>query len=142
MRLEPAEPNLSDLVRLDEVAEDVIAGRIAVAEASMRLRELDRASDQQQRAWTVVAFGWRRRLSRDSCAPVLDIAVAGMLGGCGLQRTLCRAEPSHRRSSARIKWPILQDLVTWIPRSHTGICADPGAQARDRERVACLSDAW
>jgi uncharacterized membrane protein YjjP (DUF1212 family) len=81
MRLEPAEPNLSDLVRLDEVAEDVIAGRIDVTEASRQLRELDRAPEQQQLTWTVVAFG----LASAAVAGLLrtrwlDIAVAGALG--------------------------------------------------------------
>jgi uncharacterized membrane protein YjjP (DUF1212 family) len=81
MRLEPAEPNLSDLVRLDEVADDVIAGRIDVAEASKQLRELDRAPDRQQNTWTVIAFG----LASAAVAGLLrtswlDIAVAGALG--------------------------------------------------------------
>src|SRR5688572_20730581 len=81
MRLEPAEPNLSDLVRLDEVAEDVIAGRIDVTEASRQLRGLDRPPDQRQTTWTIVAFG----LASAAVAGLLrtswvDIAVAGALG--------------------------------------------------------------
>lgn len=81
MRLEPAEPNLSDLVTLDAVAEDVIAGRIDVAEASRRLQELDRPPDRQQRTWTTFAFG----LASAAVAGLLrtswlDIAVAGALG--------------------------------------------------------------
>lgn len=81
MRLEPAEPNLSDLVSLDEVADEVIAGRIDVAEASRRLQKLDRPPDQQQRTWTVIAFG----LASAAVAGLLrtswlDIAVAGVLG--------------------------------------------------------------
>jgi uncharacterized membrane protein YjjP (DUF1212 family) len=79
MRLEPAEPNLSDLVRLDEVADDVIAGRLDVAEATKCLRELDRIPEQ--RTWTIVAFG----LASAAVAGLLrtswlDIVVAGVLG--------------------------------------------------------------
>lgn len=81
LRLEPAEPNLSDLVTLDEIADEVIAGRVGVVEASTRLRALDRAPDPRQRVWTVVAFG----LAAAAVAGLLrtswmDIAVAGSLG--------------------------------------------------------------
>ena len=81
LRLDPAEPNLSDLVALDEIAEEVIAGRLGVVEASVRLRELERAPDGGQRAWTVVAFG----LAAAAVAGLLrtswtDVAVAGALG--------------------------------------------------------------
>ena len=34
LRLDPAEPNLSDLVALDEIAEQVIAGRLGIVEDS------------------------------------------------------------------------------------------------------------
>lgn len=81
LRLDPAEPNLSDLVELDEIADDVIAGRLGVVEASGRLQALDRVTDGRQRAWTVVAFG----LAAAAVAGLLrtswtDIAVAGVLG--------------------------------------------------------------
>jgi uncharacterized membrane protein YjjP (DUF1212 family) len=81
LRLDPAEPNLSDLVLLDEIAEDVIAGKIDVVEASARLRVLDRAPDPRQRTWSVLAFG----LAAAAVAGLLrtswiDIAVAGVLG--------------------------------------------------------------
>jgi uncharacterized membrane protein YjjP (DUF1212 family) len=81
LRLDPAEPNLSDLVALDDIAEQVIAGRLGVVDASARLRALDRPPDPAQRAWTVVAFGLAAAavagLLRTSWA---DIAVAGALG--------------------------------------------------------------
>ena len=81
LRLEPAEPNLSDLIALDEIAEQVIAGRLDVVEASTRLRALDRPADSKQRTWTVVAFG----LAAAAVAGLLrtswtDIGVAGALG--------------------------------------------------------------
>jgi uncharacterized membrane protein YjjP (DUF1212 family) len=81
LRLDPAEPNLSDLVELDEIAEEVITGHSGVVEASVRLRELGRATGGGQRAWTVVAFG----LAAAAVAGLLrttwiDVAVAGALG--------------------------------------------------------------
>lgn len=81
LRLDPAEPNLSDLVTVDAVAEDVIAGRIEIDEASRRLSALDQAPSRAQQAWTVMAFG----LASAALAGLLrtgwlDIAVAGALG--------------------------------------------------------------
>lgn len=81
LRLDPAEPNLSDLVRLDRIAEDVIAGRIDVVEAMARLDRLDRASSPREKVWTVAAFG----LAAAAVAGLLrtnwaDIGVAGVLG--------------------------------------------------------------
>jgi uncharacterized membrane protein YjjP (DUF1212 family) len=81
LRMDPAEPDLSQLVTVDEVAEDVIAGKIGVAEASRRLSGLDRPPTRRQWVWTVVAFG----LASAAVAGLLrtswlDIAVAGALG--------------------------------------------------------------
>jgi uncharacterized membrane protein YjjP (DUF1212 family) len=81
LRLEPAQPNLSDLSTLDHVAEQVIEGKLDVVEASNRFRELDRAADERDRYWIVFAFG----LASAAVAGLLrtswlDIAVAGVLG--------------------------------------------------------------
>lgn len=81
LRLEPAEPDLSDLVTLDTVAEQVIAGTIDLAEAMRRLQALDRTPSTRQQAWTVIAFGLAAAavsaLLRTSW---LDVVVAGVLG--------------------------------------------------------------
>jgi uncharacterized membrane protein YjjP (DUF1212 family) len=81
LRLDPAQPNLSDLSTLDYVAERVIEGKLDVVEATHRFRELDRASDARDRYWMVFAFG----LASAAVAGLLrtswlDIAVAGALG--------------------------------------------------------------
>ncbi|HWP72420.1 MAG TPA: threonine/serine exporter family protein [Gemmatimonadaceae bacterium] len=81
LRLEPAQPNLSDLVTLDEISEDVIAGRIGVVEAWSRMRALDRELDRNQLLWTVFAFG----LASAAVAGLLrtswgDVIAAGVLG--------------------------------------------------------------
>lgn len=81
LRLDPAEPDLSDLVALDEIADEVIAGRLGIVEASTRLQALDRPVDPGERWRTVVAFG----LAAGAVAGLLrtswiDVAVAGALG--------------------------------------------------------------
>lgn len=81
LRLEPAQPDLSDLVTLDEIAEDVIAGRIGVVEAWSRMRTLDREPDRRQQLWTVFAFG----IASAAVAGLLrtswgDVITAGALG--------------------------------------------------------------
>ena len=81
LRLDPAEPNLSDLVKLDEIAELVIAGKMDVVEASRRLQALDQRPDRPYTAWNIMAFG----LAAAAVAGLLrtswlDIAVAGALG--------------------------------------------------------------
>ena len=81
LRLEPAQPNLADLAELDAIAELVIAGRLSVAEASSKMRELDRPPRQSEQIWTVFAFG----LASAAVAGLLrtswvDVTVAGALG--------------------------------------------------------------
>jgi uncharacterized membrane protein YjjP (DUF1212 family) len=104
MRLEPAEPDLSDLVALDEIAEDVIAGSIDVAEAMKRLSALDRTPDRQQLTWIVIAFG----LASAAVAGLLrtswlDIAVAGALGLIiGLISVAARTRPHLSAASEAI----------------------------------------
>jgi uncharacterized membrane protein YjjP (DUF1212 family) len=81
LRLDPAEPDLSDLVKLDEIAELVIAGDIGVVEASERLLALDQRPDRPYEVWSIMAFG----LAAAAVAGLLrtswlDISVAGALG--------------------------------------------------------------
>lgn len=81
LRLEPAQPNLSELSALDEIGDEVMAGRLDVVEASTQLRALDRGPDARDRSGVVFAFGLASAavagLLRTSWA---DIAVAGALG--------------------------------------------------------------
>jgi uncharacterized membrane protein YjjP (DUF1212 family) len=81
LRLEPHEPDLSDLVTLDEIAEQVIAGTLDVGAATTRLQALDRQPSQREEGWLILAFG----LAAAAVAGLLrtswvDIAVAGALG--------------------------------------------------------------
>lgn len=81
LRLEPADPDLSDLVALDAIAEEVSAGRLGVVDALTRFRALDRKPSRAEQGWTVLAFG----LASAGVAGLLrtgwlDITVAGALG--------------------------------------------------------------
>jgi uncharacterized membrane protein YjjP (DUF1212 family) len=81
LRLEPHGPDFTDLVTVDEIADQVIAGQLGVDEATARLLAMDRPPDRRQRAWTVLAFG----LASAAVAGLLrtswiDIAVAGAIG--------------------------------------------------------------
>jgi uncharacterized membrane protein YjjP (DUF1212 family) len=104
LRLDPAQPNLSDLSTLDYVAEQVIEGKLDVVEASTRFRELDRASDARDRYWIVFAFG----LASAAVAGLLrtswiDVLVAGALGALvGALDVASRTRPDLAAASEAI----------------------------------------
>ncbi len=81
LRLDPHEPNLSDLVILDETADSVIAGTLGIREAMGRLEALDREPRRREVMWLVLAFG----MAAAAVAGLLrtgwmDIVVAGAMG--------------------------------------------------------------
>lgn len=81
IRLPPGENDLHKLSEADRIAEDVVAGRLSVAEGHTALRSLDRKPARRERMLAVLAFGlasggvaglWR--------LPWLDIATATLIG--------------------------------------------------------------
>ncbi len=81
IRLPPGENDLHKLSEADRIAEDVVAGRLSVAEGHTALRSLDRKPTPGGRTLSVLAFGlasggvaglWR--------LPWLDIATASLIG--------------------------------------------------------------
>lgn len=81
LRLEPGQVNLSALVALDALAEDVSRGAIGVTEGWSRMAALDQPVTDRQQLITVLSFG----LASASVAGLLrtgwvDIIVAGVLG--------------------------------------------------------------
>lgn len=81
LRLDPYGPDFTDLVTLDEIADQVIAGQLGVQEATAMLLAMGRPPSMRERAWTVLAFG----LASAAVAGLLrtswrDIAVAGVIG--------------------------------------------------------------
>lgn len=81
LRLDPHEPDLSDLVTLDEIADRVVARTLGIMEAMQQLRALDRQPGRRELSWLVLAFGLAAAavagLFRTSW---IDISVAGALG--------------------------------------------------------------
>jgi uncharacterized membrane protein YjjP (DUF1212 family) len=81
IRMPPGDNNLSKLCEADRIAEDVMAGRVGLAEGYAALRALDRPPGRRDQILLVLAFG----LSSASVAgllrlPWLDIATAGLIG--------------------------------------------------------------
>ena len=81
LRLEPGQVNLSALVALDALADDVSRGAIGVADGWALMAALDQPVTPRQRLLTVFSFG----LASAAVAGVLrtgwvDIIVAGVLG--------------------------------------------------------------
>jgi uncharacterized membrane protein YjjP (DUF1212 family) len=81
LRLEPGNTDLSALVTLDTLAEDVSHGRLGLDEAWRRMLALDRPQTPREEAVMVLSFG----LAASAVAGLLrtgwlDVAVAGALG--------------------------------------------------------------
>lgn len=81
LRLDPGGIDLNALQRLDQIAEDVIKGRLSIADASVEMASLDKPFTLGKRLATIGAFG----LAAASVAGLLrtgwvDIGVAFVLG--------------------------------------------------------------
>ena len=81
IRLAPGDTDLSKLCEADRIAEDVMAGRVGIAQGHAQLRALDRPASTRARAMQVAGFG----LASGAVAgllrlPWLDLATAMLLG--------------------------------------------------------------
>ncbi len=81
IRVPPGDDDLAKLCEADRIAEDVMAGRIGLAEGYAALRALDRPASRRDQVLRALAFG----LSAASVAgllrlPWLDIGTAGAIG--------------------------------------------------------------
>ncbi|UHQ19983.1 threonine/serine exporter [Lysobacter sp. KIS68-7] len=81
IRLAPGDTDLRKLCEADRIAEDVMAGRVGIAEGHAQLIQLDRPPGWRGRAMQVFGFG----LASAAVAgllrlPWLDIATAGLIG--------------------------------------------------------------
>lgn len=114
LRLQPHEPNLGDLVALDEIADAVIAGTTDVARATQQMRALDQTPSARDVRWMIVAFG----LAAAAVAGLLrtswlDIGVAGGLGLLiGVIAMGGRAHPHLAAASEAIAAMVATVLVT------------------------------
>jgi uncharacterized membrane protein YjjP (DUF1212 family) len=104
IRLAPGETDLYKLSEADRIAEDVMAGRIGLAEGHAALRALDRPQGARGKAMQLFGFGlaaaavaglWR--------LPWLDIATAGCTGLLiGLLELAARSRPRLKEANDAI----------------------------------------
>ncbi len=101
LRLPPGETDLSRLARTDQIAEDVLAGRIGVSEGRAALQALPRVPTRRWRLMLTLAFAMVA--GAVACLlrlPWLDIATASFAGlMIGLLDQLDRNMPRLRESS-------------------------------------------
>src|SRR5690606_2789253 len=104
IRLPPGETNLSKLCEADRIAEEVMAGRLDIAQGHAALRALDRAADWRANLRQIFGFG----LAAASVAgllrlPWLDIATAGVIGTLiGLLLVASRNSPQMKEADDAI----------------------------------------
>lgn len=104
LRQPPGDINLYRLCETDRIAEDVMAGRMGLAEGHAALKALDRRPRWRGIAWQIAAFG----LSAAGVAgllrlPWLDIATAGLIGLLvGLLDWFARGRPRLKEAADAI----------------------------------------
>lgn len=104
IRVPPGDNDLAKLCEADRIAEDVMAGRIGLAEGYAALRALDRPAPRREKVLMALAFG----LSSASVAgllrlPWLDIGTAGVIGLLvGLVDWAASTRPRLREASEAI----------------------------------------
>lgn len=100
IRMPPGDTNLYKLCEADRIAEEVMSGRLGLAEGHASLRALDRRAGWRGNAMQVLGFG----LASASVAgllrlPWLDIATAGLIGLLiGLLQLLERDRPRMKEA--------------------------------------------
>lgn len=121
IRVPPGDNDLSKLCEADRIAEDVMAGRVGLAEGYAALRALDRPPGRRDRVLLVLAFG----LSSASVAgllrlPWLDIATAGLIGLLvGLVDWVSASRPRLREANEAVS-AMLAATVAIIVASFVG----------------------
>lgn len=104
IRLPPGETNLYKLCEADRIAEEVLAGRLDIADGHAALRALERDGGWRAHAQQVAGFG----LAAASLAallrlPWLDIATAGVIGTLvGLLAIAGRGRPQVKEADEAI----------------------------------------
>ncbi|NUS60125.1 MAG: threonine/serine exporter family protein [Lysobacter sp.] len=81
IRLAPGDTDLFKLCEADRIAEDVMAGRVGIAEGHAQLRALSRPASRRERTMQVIGFGMASAAVAGLLRlPWLDIATAGLIG--------------------------------------------------------------
>ena len=100
IRMVPGDNDLGRLCDVDRIAEDVVAGRMGLAEGHAALRALDRPPTRRQDAMQVLGFGLvAAGVGGLMRLPWLDIATAAAIGlVIGLLHTTARSRPRLREA--------------------------------------------
>lgn len=119
LRVEPGEPNLGHLSRLDAIMTDVVDGRITASEGSVRIGQLLQEPARWTRWQTLVAFVLAS--ASVSCffgVSVFDALLAGVLG---LVAGLCALTASRVTSLAPVLEPFTAGTVATIAFTVAGV---------------------
>lgn len=120
LRLPPGDNDLGRLCDVDRIAEDVVAGRMGVAEGHAALRALDRPLGRRENAMQVLGFGLvAAGVGGLLRLPWLDIATAASIGLIiGLLQAAARSRPRLREAgdalSAVVAASIAIMVATWV----------------------------
>lgn len=120
LRLPPGDNDLGRLCDVDRIAEDVLAGRLGLAEGHAALRALDRPLSRRQSVMQVMGFGLvAAGVGGLLRLPWLDIATAAVIGlVIGLLHVAARTRPRLREAgdavSAMVAASIAIMVATWV----------------------------
>lgn len=116
IRLPPGETNLSRLCEADRIAEEVMAGRLDIAQGHAALRALDRAADWRANLRQISGFGLAAAsLSGLLRLPWLDIATAGVIGTLiGLLLVASRNSPQMKEADDAIAGIVAGGLAALV----------------------------
>ena len=116
IRMSPGDNDLGRLCDVDRIAEDVLAGRMGLAEGHAALRALDRPLTRRENAMQVLGFGLvAAGVGGLLRLPWLDIAVAAAVGlVIGLLQAAARTRPRLRESADAISAVIAASIAILV----------------------------
>ncbi len=104
IRMPPGDTDLGRLVEVDRIAEDVLAGKMDLAEGHAAMRALDRPPTRRQNLMQVLGFGLvAASVGGLLRLPWTDIAAAGLIGlVIGLLQVAAQTRPRLRESGEAV----------------------------------------
>lgn len=104
IRMPPGDTDLGRLVEVDRITEDVVAGRMDLAEGHAAMRALDRPPSRRQNLMQVLGFGLvGASVGGLLRLPWTDIAAAGLIGlVIGLLQVAAQTRPRLRESGEAV----------------------------------------
>lgn len=119
LRVQPGEPNLGHLSRLDAIMSDVVDGRITASEGSVRIGQLLAEPPRWSATQTMVAFVLAS--AGVSCFFGVTVFEAGVASGLGLVAGLCALTAGRVRGLAPVLEPFTAAVVATIAFFVAGI---------------------